>query len=210
MTKKDFRTFLSGLETQLAGLTPERQLAFAASCCERAYPNYELFSRKENWGDPTPLRTALDAVWSFILQNSLSETDWQALLSNCKAATPDSDNFNPVTEDASVLIVAAQEAAFMVTLLLEFRRDRDPNYGVRIASFGRDTVDMCVQVLDHLAPADPQLENKIGQHPLLLQELAKQEEDLALLQEIKTSAALTQFWKRALNPQRSNIGLLAE
>jgi uncharacterized protein YjaG (DUF416 family) len=210
MNENTFQIFLNGLEKQLLQLPLSHQLAFAASCCERAYPNYRFFSEQENWGSAKSLRSALDAVWSFILEGILTEKNRAALLSECRAAVPDSDNFNSSTETASVLVTAGQEATFMVILLLEFCRDQDPKYGVRIATFARDSVDMQVQVVEKLDPSDPKLEEKIGQHPLMLQELQKQEEELTMLKEIRTSDELKKFRRRVSNPQRSNIGIMSQ
>src|SRR5205807_3616986 len=134
-----FQDFLDSLEEDLRELPHSFQLAFAASCCERAYPNYEAFSRQEKWGDAAALKSALDMVWRFILEGNLSENERAALQSACEAATPDSDDFSPETSMAAVLITAAQEAAFMVRLLLQFCQDPQPAYAVRIATFARET-----------------------------------------------------------------------
>jgi len=136
-----FTEFLEELESTLKTLPFSIQLAFAASCCERAYPNYECFAEKESWGDVKALRSSLDAAWQFVCTDDTPPCGWAGFLGRCKAATPDSDMFHPKTGAASVLITGGQEAAFMVTLLVEFCRDRNPHHVTEIAKFARDTVD---------------------------------------------------------------------
>jgi len=202
-----FTTFLEDLEPALKRLPYSHQLAFAASCCERAYPNYASFSEKESWGDVAALRSSLDAVWKVAITDDRGQVGWSLLLSRCKAATPDSDMFHPKTVAASVLITAGQEAAFMVTLLLEFRRDRNPHHAVEIAKFARDTVDRQVQVIENIDPNDPKLDERIAQHSLMLREFQRQQHDLSALAQINEMSGLTEFQRCALNPEYSNIGV---
>src|SRR6266852_2702857 len=117
-TALNFDEWLDCLRGRLPSFDLSHNLAFAAACCERAYPNYEAFSKQEKWGDAAVLRFSLDTTWDFILTGELNERQRAALESRCKAVTPDSDDFSPKTAMASTVITAGQEAAFMVTLLL--------------------------------------------------------------------------------------------
>jgi hypothetical protein len=146
----------------------------------------------------------------FVLSGGLAEANRTALLKKCKAATPDSNGFNPATESAAVVITAGQEATFMVTLLLEFCGNPDPGYGVRIAAFARDTVDRQAQVLDALISSEPHLEQELDRHPLVLQELQKQEDDLASLKQARESLSLKEFVQRVSSPPRSNTGVVSQ
>jgi uncharacterized protein YjaG (DUF416 family) len=200
-----FSAFLDRLGGALQELPHQHQLAFAASCCERAYPNYVDFSDRARWGDAQVLRHALDTVWAIVDGSGLNADQLLSLEKKCRQVTPDLDDFS--SPDIDVQCAAGQEAAFMVILLLQFCRDEQPHYAVRIATFARDTIDMYVQVIEQLDPADPQLEDKIAQHRITVAELQKQNEDLAALRKIKTSADLRQFIKHSIAPGRSNIGL---
>jgi len=95
----------------------------------------------------------------------------------------------------------------MVTLLLQFCQEPRLSYPIEIATFSRDTIDMYVQVIEKLDAADPQLNEKIGQHPLMLEELRKQKNDVEKLTQIITRTELNQFREYATHPERSNIGL---
>jgi uncharacterized protein YjaG (DUF416 family) len=194
------QSFLDQLEGELGSLPIVNQIAFAAACCERAIPNYCFFSEIEKWGDPKVLRSALDQVWSFIEGRPFAPEEAGDLEARCKALTPDSDNFS------NDYTTAAQEAAFMVTLLLQWYLDRTPRYAVRIAAFARDTIDLYVQISEGLAPSDPEFERKIEAHFLMRGELAKQNADLSVLKKIRTVGELRAF-RRQASVGKSNIGL---
>ena len=194
------------LERRLQELPHSHRLAFAASCCERAYPNYVIFFQRARWGGPAVLRTSLNRVWDFIEGSARALDDIGELEQKFESVTPDLDDFS--TSDIDVQAGAAQKAAFMVRLLLQFYRDDQLSYAVRTTTFARDTIDMYVQVIEKLDPADPQLDGKIARHPLMLQEIQKQESDLLKLTGMKTRAELQEFRRYATNPEQSNIGLI--
>jgi uncharacterized protein YjaG (DUF416 family) len=200
-----YSAFLDHLEERLNQLPHQHQLAFAASCCERAYPNYVDFSYRARWGNAHALRESLDKVWSIVDGEAMNANQLLLLESKCKQATPDLDDFS--SPEIDVQCAAGQEAAFMVILLLQFCRDKAPGDAVRIAKFARDTIDMYVQVIEKLDPIDPQLEDKIVRHSITIAEFQRQEEDLMKLQQIKTGPELRQFIKHAIRPSQSNIGL---
>jgi hypothetical protein len=165
-----------------------------------------IFFQRARWGGPAALRASLNRVWDFIEGSIWVLDDLAELEQKCESVTPDLDDFS--TPDIDVQAGAAQEAAFMVRLLLQFCRDNQPSYAVRIITFARDTIDMYVQVIEKLDPADPQLNEKVAQHPLMLKEIRKQENDLLKLKEIRTRAELQEFRSCATHPKRSNIGLM--
>ena len=197
-----FQQFLAGLEDQLREVPLPNQLAFAASCSERAYPNYLAFSERQRWGDYTVLRSGIDEAWKAACGLREDALRIRELEDRCKVITPNSDNFPG--ED----VTAAQEAAFMVTLLLQFCREGKPSYAVRIATFARDTVDLYVQTEGAMDPSDPNIEEKIAYHPLMRGELQRQKADLATLKLVRSSEELLEFKLRASAVVASNIGVL--
>jgi uncharacterized protein len=194
------------LESMLQELPHSHQLAFAASCCERAYPNYVIFFQLARWGGPATLRASLNRIWDFIEGSTSAVDDLVELQQKSETVTPDLDDFS--TADIDVQAAAAQEAAFMVRLLLQFCGDNQFSYALRITTFAQDTIDMYVQASENLDAADPRLDEKIAQHPLMVEELRKQESDLLRLTQTKTRPELQAFRKYATNPERSNIGLI--
>ena len=109
-----------------------RQLAFAASCCERAFPNYVVFSGQTGWGDPAVFRQSLDKTWNFIAGEAFPEDEIRELKRRCDEATPDADDFQSAT------VGPAQDAGFCVQLLLDFCLQDNPQYAVRISTFVRE------------------------------------------------------------------------
>jgi uncharacterized protein len=200
---ENFNEFLARLEERVRTLPVSHQMAFSASCCERAFPNYSRFSREVHWGDPGVFRLALDRMWDHIRTGNLARWEAEGLESDCKALTPDSEQFS--SPEGS----AAQEAAFMITLLLRSSYDDKPTYPVRIATFNRDTIDMFVQLRENLNPADPDLELKIERNQLMRSELAKQEHDLDLLLSAHDDYNLQAFEVHARAMGQDNLGLQA-
>src|ERR1041384_7632372 len=166
MNNHDFQSFVARLEDRLRTLPHSHRLAFSAACCERAYPNYVIFFQLSHWGGPAVLRASLNKVWDFVEGASLIFDEISELQQKCESVTPDLDDFS--TSDIDVQAAAGQEAAFMVNLLLQLCRDNQLSYVLRIVTFARDTIDLYIQAVEKLDPADPQLNRKIYQHPLML------------------------------------------
>ncbi len=190
-TPTQSQVFLNQLSQAIVTLSRANQVAFGASCCERAFPHYVLFSDSQGWGDPAVLRSALDRVWAYVGGDQLSSEEAGKLEARCVTVTPKSEDFSNEYVDA------AQEAAFMVTLLLRWCYDSNPSYAVRIATFRRDMNDLFVQLKENLDPNDSELEKKIDQHPLMLREIAYQREDLASLMETPSQGMMHAFEARA-------------
>jgi uncharacterized protein len=194
------QVFLERLEGELSQIPWARQLAFAASCCERAFPNYVIFSGQEGWGDPAILRQCLDKTWNLIEGEPFPADQIRELKQRCEAATPDADDFE------SSMVGPGQEAAFCVHLLLDLCLERDPRHAVRISTWARDTIDSYVQHLENIDVADPEREQRIEGHPLMREELERQQSDLAYLK--RADVDLSEFKRRATRVTKSNIGLL--
>ena len=191
-------------ERKLRKLPHSLQLAFAAACCERAYPNYVRFHQLTHWGDPSILRISLDRAWDFIENGIHVSGEFEQLEQKCEAVTPDLDDFDNAANDLEA--AAAQEAAFMIRLLLQFCGDCQFSYALRIVTFATDTIDMYVQVMENLDPADPQLDEKIAHHSLMQEEIRNQESDEFKLAHVKSKTDLREFRVNARHPEKSNVG----
>lgn len=156
----------------LCKLEPHQQIAFGASCCERMLPNYETFAREVGWRDARPLRNALDVAWDACASQYLPEAVLRELLSRCDDCAPDSADFT------SLYTSSAQDAVFAICSLLDFLLEGDVNRIVSIPRFSTDSVDLIVQEREAMDPRDPLRESRILGHPLMQQELARQQRDL--------------------------------
>ncbi len=157
----------------LAKMQPHQQLAFGASCCERMLPNYEMFVREVNWGDVGPLRRALDTVWNACERTYPREAQLRDLLAQCEQCAPDSEDFT------SLYTSLAQDAVFAICALIDFLLDRNVDRIVSVGRFSTDSIDLFVQEREEMDPQDPLREQKLLKHPLMQQELARQQRDLA-------------------------------
>ena len=91
------------LEKELEKLSPLHRIAFTASGCERLLPNYNAFSREENWGDPSILRKALDEVWQILRGKPIDVEALSQLIIDCY-----SDDMVPHSEDFSGYVMEAR------------------------------------------------------------------------------------------------------
>lgn len=71
----------------------ERRIALAAAMAERWLPVYESFSEEEDWGDPSILKRAVEAVWDCALGKKLTPKDHALLKNRVEENTPHVDDF---------------------------------------------------------------------------------------------------------------------
>jgi uncharacterized protein YjaG (DUF416 family) len=167
-------------------------------------PNYIAFVNAASWGDWTQLRQCLDRVWQHIGEGpKLNEVEAERLKEVCTTAAPDADDF-PEAELAG----AAQEAAFMVAVLLEMSGPGDVQNLVRICSFGRDTIDRHVQHVRGLVYGATDFETVIANDPMMQREAEKELDDLEHLRKNDLSRAFVRIFKEQACPNgKSNIGI---
>jgi uncharacterized protein YjaG (DUF416 family) len=172
----DPQVFLNDLEQQLSTMAPQQQLAFGAVCTERHFPDYLTFSAMVRWGNPEPLRRAINEAWaSSAGEARLDAGTLDKLLTECEQAAPD-------TEDFSTLEVSyALDVAIMACYLVEFLRRPDPHFIVQLTSHARDLVDAKVQNAADFTPTKDDLEVAIMNHPLMREEIANLRKTLDLV-----------------------------
>ncbi len=171
------------IRRELSGLSTSHRVAFCASCCQRLIPSYERFARTEGWGTPEVLKAAMEEIWQSLEANrGLSQERIRDLARQCEKAAPDTERFS------SLYTSAALDAASALVETLQCCEDGDPTHGVNAATSARDSVDMYIQVRDHLDPQGEAMEEAIARDPLMQREMKKQENDLSGL---KQAAILT-------------------
>lgn len=125
------------LEKELESLPPFHRLAFAASICERLLPNYNAFSKAENFGNFCVLRQALDEIWQFLQNTSVDRTRVPQLIYDC-----DSDLIIPHADDFGAgYALEAQEAAFALCNTLEACLNPTPKAILKVAEHATNTID---------------------------------------------------------------------
>ncbi len=156
-----------------------QQLAFGAACCERILHNYRTFSTEVGWGETKCLRIALGVVWQGCESERPRKKRVRNLLATCESNVPISEDFD------SLYTSSAQDAVFAVCSLLEFFLEMDIRHVVNAARYPTDSIDLIVQERGDLDPQDPELEQKILEHPLMQQELLRQRRDLAATHDLR-------------------------
>jgi uncharacterized protein YjaG (DUF416 family) len=167
------------LREELSILPVNHRIAFAASCCERLMPNYMAFYCMEKWGDPAVLRRALNEVWDFLTGTPLPVEKIKELTQECIAQAPDTEDFT------SLFTSAAGDASAAIAYALESCIDGNEEC---IALIGRLPTETLYQYLSTVNDplvgshiADPAFEEWIAKAPLIIVELEKQQQDLAIL-----------------------------
>jgi uncharacterized protein len=169
---------LGELTTKLIALPVKHRIVFVASCCERLLPNYRAFSLMENWGDVHILERSLDVVWQFLSGVEVKTGQIHKLKEQCEKVTPDTEDFS------SLFTSAALDAASAVCETLTCCLNADAERVAGVGSLARDTIDMFIQVHDELDYSDQDFEAKILRHPLMIEELEKQRQDIESLSSV--------------------------
>lgn len=191
------------LRPLLASLTRLQRLTFGIACSERLYPNYLVFAGEQGWGEPEPLREALDLAWNVVLGRPSSSETIRRLVKRVEAAEPEPGDFE------TVLASSALDAAMAAGLVLKLLEADAPEVVIEIASLCRDTVDMYIQDREALDLNDAALEEKILLHRLMQAELQRQREDLRILAGTPWSSAEASLRKEAWRaPKVGNLGLV--
>jgi uncharacterized protein len=200
----------------LEALPKEHRVAFAASCCERLWPNYVAFWQLEKWGNPKLLKKALDQIWGHLAGEELTK-EFLQLPQLLERIGPDTEDF------ANLFVAAAGDAVAATIYTLQCCSDGS---AVRAATVGRLPVESIHQYLyivndPGLAAHDygPTLDTLIQTSPLITEELRKQRDDLELLQStsqlepglltqlrVSSSSIGLQPFKRGLLPVSSDLG----
>lgn len=120
----------------------------------------------------------MDCAANFALGQKPSLQEIKTASAACESAAPNSDDFS------SIYVTAAQDACFSICSLLDFLTEENVNKIVQSAIYATDSVDLYVQEIEEMDPADPQLEKKILMHQLMQRELQQQENDLAAIESV--------------------------
>lgn len=167
---------ISTLEEELKQLPPLHRVAFAASICERMLPNYNAFSRMENWGDPSVPRKALDEIWQTLAGKPTDVAKVSQLREDCgrEDVFPDSDEFYD-----SYYLLEAQEALFAIRSTLLAYLDSDVQNIIWVVKTARfNTIELFIRARDEHFKLRQYKDKKdklevIANHPLAVREMTK-------------------------------------
>lgn len=101
------------LERELEALAPMHRVAFAAACCERLYPHYDIYlraAREDDWDGEDLFRVALDEIWEFLVGKKIDASRFRQLYFNCDESYPDYENVDtPEAQTAAGAILNTLE-----------------------------------------------------------------------------------------------------
>lgn len=151
MKYEDFdRTF----KLQSTNLSWVKQLSLSISICKKLLIDYQIFSEKNDWGNPDLLLDAIDLAEKSLSQKP-NATTVRSLLPKIDEITPDTEDF----DDASY----ALNACSAVYETLEFIIDNDSTHIYNIGTYLTDTIDFKIQEDDNLE------QDQIDKHPLMIE-----------------------------------------
>ena len=139
----------------------------AALVCNRLYPNYLLFTEKENWGNPSLFRNGIELLFKTATDGLRPVAQAQKLDDALDSAFPDLDDFT--SSEASYAFDAS--SAFDSALQFLITGEKGHVVNCSIAAF--DTVDMFVQMLHEMEPNTLNLEQLIDADPYMQREVER-------------------------------------
>jgi uncharacterized protein YjaG (DUF416 family) len=163
------------LTKRLSSLSIQKRLAFMLFLCERMMPEFLRFAGDTGYGLSTYLES-LGKGWGY-LEGKLEPDSYENLARRCLDGAPDTEDFD------HILTSAALNAALSIGDLMLFLADQHIDHIVEAAGLARDTVAMYVDRTQSVPPVSLPLD-RIMKHPLVQQELRRQDEDLAFLTEL--------------------------
>jgi uncharacterized protein YjaG (DUF416 family) len=184
------------LERELEALPAMHRVAFAAACCERLYPHYDIYlraAREDDWDGEDLFRVALDEIWHFLGGKKIDVARFRQLYSDSDQSYPDYEN---------VETPEAQTAAGAILNTLELCLDPSVQQTISVAKKIDDTLFMYIDYLcqceDEYSPdiSHEELVEIVSNHPFTVREMAKQSEDLQRLRETPTLTPEFLQWLR--------------
>ncbi|HEY4238185.1 MAG TPA: DUF416 family protein [Kofleriaceae bacterium] len=157
----------TALLRDLAPLSPDSRIAFAALCAERIFPAYELFAERSGRGDPDGLASALAAVWLHLEGTPVDHAD--SLLAHAQFVL-DSDAAGASLPESGAAEAAASAIAHAVHSLFE-GSPLDASAAARRAYDAH--VEFVIVRVGVGSPRDAMA------HPVVQAELARQARDLS-------------------------------
>nr|WP_322685765.1 DUF416 family protein [Nostoc sp. DedQUE07]MDZ8132047.1 DUF416 family protein [Nostoc sp. DedQUE07] len=184
------------LERELEALAPMHRVAFAAACCERLYPHYDIYlraAREDDWDGEDLFRVALDEIWQFLAGKKVDVARFRQLYYDCDQSYPDYEN---------VETPEAQRAASAILNTLELCLEPSVRQTISVVKQIHETlfeyIDYLCQCEDEYSEdmSHEELVEIVSNHPFTVREMAKQSEDLRCLRETPTLTGEFLQWLR--------------
>jgi uncharacterized protein YjaG (DUF416 family) len=153
---------------ELARLSPERRVVYAATCSERLLPLYEGYCRRSGRGNSVAIAEILQRLWQHLLGDEMGVSDIDAALSRCMALIPDEDVEPWIDEQAF-----ADDAVSATAYALETLKSGEPQES---AWAGRRAFEAAGYHVSHRLGVESY--SDVVAHPVVQRELSRQRRDL--------------------------------
>ncbi len=119
------------------------QLTFVYFLSKRQLPNYIVFNKKENWGNPNLLNETIDLLEKIIVSQSDFDKETNDIKEKLEKVTPDTDDF------VGFLTSLALDACATLLEGLAFLKDKDNAHIQDICNSSLDLVQMYIEYMDN-------------------------------------------------------------
>lgn len=161
--------YFSEIRKELSQLSNKERLLFGAVTCDHLYQNYVDFQKKINWGSTKTIREAIDAIYQYIVHDSLDvSNDIPPLMDQVELNTPRQDTHPGIKS------YLALDSCTAVLSTLEYIITSDQDCIVAVAIYARDTVGMLIRFRDGLESNVPVTGPEIDQDYLMFNEKQRQ------------------------------------
>jgi Protein of unknown function (DUF416) len=166
----------AALKGELKQLPQQTQAAFAAACAERLYPAYAAFVQASGRDDQGLIRRTLDLAWDGARSGVVAVDDPAGLFEQCVALIPGDES----EEDA--IPAHADDAIASVAYALQAAAGLD----AKAAGWAAEQVTNCLDTFllsNEIDISAPDAEQRVWEHPLVVTEVHRRNEDLRRLAE---------------------------
>lgn len=159
---------------QIRELPFSHQALLACYLCARMKPNYDLFHKVTDYGDPKVLQGALDVVWHWLAQGGKANFErWQEKV----------DEVTPSENEHDVLgVFPAMEACTALSSMLQGLLDKDSKPLLDVAKVSQGSVAHFLELTEGAALSADERANMLREHELVEYEIAVQQAMLSFLQ----------------------------
>jgi hypothetical protein len=155
-------------------LSQTKQLAFSLLIFERMLPRMVAFC-KDTGVECACCLQAKDVAWSDMEAGRRRPNLYQSLNESCLKNAPDTEDFtHEMTSDAL-------DAFITMIHIMEFMLDGRFDHIAGVSALATDSVDGYLADLEPGFVMTKEIEDRIASHPLMLQELQRQKDDIKFL-----------------------------
>ena len=161
---------------RLRALSFEYQTVMALYLCQRMLPNYELFHQVTGFGDPKPLRSALNACWDWVYQPHQVTVNFERWQEKVEDVAPSEYGHDMLG------VYPAMDACTAISTLLQGLIDTNSKELVSVAKISQATIQKFLELTEgeHLSAEERQ--EMLREHELTTYEVAIQQALITFLE----------------------------